>query len=102
MDNRVRPQKGQWVIAKHGTEWFPGLVDECDDDEIRVDCMQRTRNRRRGVSTFYWPAVNDCYWYDIHDIITHIRSPIKSGNNSRVFLLHEDDEEKIKLLASVC
>lgn len=67
---RQDPQNlNRYVLLQYDNEPYPGVVIDCDDDEVYVRCMHRV-GRDLELCSFYWPkAVKDECWYSIEDVL---------------------------------
>lgn len=69
----------RYVLVQYDNEPYPGVVIDCDDDEVYVRCMHRVGRDLKSCS-FYWPkAVKDECWYSIEDVLAIIPQPHAVG-----------------------
>lgn len=69
----------RYVLVQYDNEPYPGVVIDCDDDEVYVRCMHRVGRDFKSCS-FYWPkAVKDECWYSIEDVLAIIPQPHAVG-----------------------
>ncbi|GBO19681.1 hypothetical protein AVEN_7181-1 [Araneus ventricosus] len=70
---------GAWVAVVYDENWFPGLIEEINDDNLKINFMLRNGSR------FYWPNIPDIQEVPKNGILCLIRSP-PSPITSRYFI----------------
>ena len=64
---------GQYCVVRYQGKPYPALIEDVDDDSIRVDAMSRIGRR---TNEFFWPDRKDNeVWYEDSDIVTLIPEP---------------------------
>ena len=58
---------GQLVVVKYDGKSYPSKVLDLEEDDIQVTCMAKI-----GISTFFWPAIEDACMYQPQYIIRTI------------------------------
>ena len=71
------------VIVKYCEEFYPGIVIDCDEDDVQVKCMHPV-----GINKFFWPSRPDICWYKKDDVKNIIPAPCNV--NSRHFQVQPD------------
>ncbi|CAL1291228.1 unnamed protein product [Larinioides sclopetarius] len=60
---------GTWVAVVYDGNWFPGLIEEINDDNFKINFMLRNGSR------FYWPNIPDVQEVPKGGILCLIKSP---------------------------
>ncbi|GBN52439.1 hypothetical protein AVEN_103990-1 [Araneus ventricosus] len=71
---------GTWVAVVYDENWFPGLIEEIIDDNLKINFMLRSASR------FYWPNIPDIQLVPKDGILCLIKSP-PSPITSRYFII---------------
>lgn len=74
----TKPKKGDYVIVKYEGEYFPGIIENTDDDFHEISTMTFSSG-----NSFRWPEQSDKIWYHQNDIQEKITVPILA--NTRGF-----------------
>lgn len=62
---------GKYCIVRYDNEGYPSVIEDADQESIRVNCMHRV-----GRNRFFWPHRDDNdIWYEYTDVITLIPQP---------------------------
>ena len=71
-----------YVIVDYEGSFFPGMVTEIKDPNVKVSCMVPTSSKMR--KTFWkWPEIEDICWYTIDKVIEKIQTPVLVGNRGK-------------------
>ncbi|GBN85411.1 hypothetical protein AVEN_72654-1 [Araneus ventricosus] len=70
---------GAWVAVVYDENWFPGLIEKINDDNLKINFMLRNGSR------FYWPNIPDIQEAPKNGILCLIKSP-PSPITSRYFI----------------
>ena len=62
---------GKYCIVKYDKIAFPSVIEDADEESVRVNCMHRV-----GPNRFFWPSrKDDDIWYEYTSIVTLIPPP---------------------------
>ena len=61
---------GKWCIVRYDDSFFPGNIQDLDNDSAEVNCMHSI-----GKNRYFWPGIMDCIWYQWSDIVCVIEEP---------------------------
>ena len=61
---------GKWVVVKYDRHVYPGILQDADEDSVRVEVMHRI-----GPNRVFWPLRKDSIWYEYEDVVTVIPEP---------------------------
>jgi hypothetical protein len=67
---------GRWCIVNYRDRHYPGQIVNIDDEQLKVNCMNKT-----GYNRFYWPIFKNQLWYNLEDIMAFIDEPMKNGRH---------------------
>ena len=71
-----------YVIVDYEGSFFPGMVTEIKDANVKVSCMVPAPSKMR--KTFWkWPEIEDTCWYTIDKVIEKIQTPVLVGNRGK-------------------
>ena len=71
-----------YVIVDYEGSFFPGMVTEIKDANVKVSCMVPALSKMR--KTFWkWPEIEDTCWYTIDKMIEKIQTPVLVGNRGK-------------------
>ena len=69
---------GWYCVVNHDEKGYPGLIEDVDEESIRIDAMHRVGRR----NIFLWPTKKDTeVWYAYTDVITRIPQPTEIDND---------------------
>ena len=62
---------GQWCVVLYDGFIYPGIIEDADDADVRVNVMHRI-----GENRFFWPSpLKDIIWYEYNQVISLIPEP---------------------------
>lgn len=65
----------RWVLVKYDGKVYPGIVQNIEESDIEVKCMNKI-----GENRFFWPRMEDKIWYVADDVVAIIPEPEKVGS----------------------
>ncbi|CAL1278819.1 unnamed protein product, partial [Larinioides sclopetarius] len=81
---------GTWVAVVYDGNWFPGLIEEINDDNFKINFMLRNGSR------FYWPNIPDVQEVPKGGILCLIKSP-PCPISSRYFTIDNLSDINLKM-----
>ena len=67
----VEANVNDWVVVKYENSYFPGIVIESTEQDVKVKVMHQA-----GPLSWKWPEKDDCIYYVPSDIMKVIEPPM--------------------------